>query len=113
MSSETNRFKNNRCDILVATPGRLIDHLENGGLTPYFSNLKTLVLDEADRLLDQGFMRDLEKIFARLPSRANVPRQAMLFSATMSADIKKVSRVVLWPVLLLTEKSGRRQCTAS
>jgi ATP-dependent RNA helicase MSS116 len=90
MNSETRRFKDQRCDILIATPGRLIDHLDNGGLQPKLANLTSLVLDEADRLLDSGFLNDLEKIFAKLPSRKVVPRQAMLFSATMSKEIKQV-----------------------
>lgn len=95
MNSEGKRFRNTRCDILIATPGRLLDHLENGSLRPKLANLKSLILDEADRLLDQGFSRDLEKIFAMLPSRRAVPRQAMLFSATMSKEVKQVCNAVL------------------
>jgi|SRR5882762_1062788 ATP-dependent RNA helicase MSS116 len=90
MNSEINRFKNDRCDILVATPGRLLDHLENSSLQPRFANLQSLILDEADRLLDQGFLNDLEKIIAKLPSKSVVPRQGMLFSATMSKEVRQV-----------------------
>jgi ATP-dependent RNA helicase MSS116 len=90
MNSEKNRFLNDRCDILVATPGRLLDHLENDVLQPKLANLQTLILDEADRLLDQGFLTELEKIFKFLPSRTAVPRHAMLFSATMSKEVKHV-----------------------
>lgn len=90
MNAETKRFNEGSCDILIATPGRLLDHLQNGTLKPKFAKLKSLILDEADRLLDQGFMRDLEKIFALLPDRNQVPRQAMLFSATMSNQVKQV-----------------------
>jgi ATP-dependent RNA helicase MSS116, mitochondrial len=90
MTSEMNRFKNERCDILIATPGRLLDHLLNGDLRPRFANIKSLILDEADRLLDQGFLNELMKIFAQLPSRNDVPRQVMLFSATMSSQVKQV-----------------------
>lgn len=70
--------------ILVATPGRLKDHLEN---TPGFSTrlkgVKVLVLDEADRLLDMGFRRDIEKIIAFIPKE----RQTLLFSATVSEEV--------------------------
>ena len=70
--------------ILVATPGRLKDHLEN---TPGFSTrlkgVKVLVLDEADRLLDMGFRRDIEKIMAATPK----DRQTLLFSATVPEEV--------------------------
>jgi len=95
MNSEINRLKNERCDILIATPGRLLDHLDNGGLQSKFANLQSLILDEADRLLDQGFLNELQKIFVKLPSRDVVPRQAMLFSATMSKEVKQV-RAGVW-----------------
>jgi ATP-dependent RNA helicase MSS116, mitochondrial len=85
-----NRFQTERCDIVVATPGRLLAHLENAKFQARFANLKSLILDEADTLLDQGFLNDLEKIFAKLPSKSEVPRQAMLFSATMNTEVKQV-----------------------
>jgi ATP-dependent RNA helicase MSS116 len=90
MNSEQRRLQHERCDILIATPGRLLDHLENGDVRSRLTNVQSLILDEADRLLDQGFLSALEKIFAFLPSRKQVPRQAMLFSATMSSEVKQV-----------------------
>jgi ATP-dependent RNA helicase RhlE len=69
-------------DILVATPGRLLD-LHNQGVIN-FSGIQFLVLDEADRMLDMGFLRDIKKILALLPSK----RQNLLFSATFSKEIK-------------------------
>jgi ATP-dependent RNA helicase MSS116, mitochondrial len=57
----------------IKTPGRLLDHLENRNLASKFGNLRCLVLDEADRLLDQGFRQDLEKIARFLP-RDSHPR---------------------------------------
>lgn len=75
-----------RADILIATPGRLLDHLTSGlALRP-----TVLILDEADRLLDQGFRKDLERILGFLPDRRGTRRQSMLFSATFDNAIKKV-----------------------
>ncbi len=73
-------------DILVATPGRLLDHLGQG--TADLSQVEILVLDEADRMLDMGFIHDIRKIIAKLPRE----RQTLLFSATFSDDIRKLAR---------------------
>ena len=72
-------------EILVATPGRLLDHIEQK--TVSLSQVQMLVLDEADRMLDMGFMPDLKKILALLPAK----RQNMMFSATFSKEIKKLA----------------------
>lgn len=72
-------------DILVATPGRLLDLAYQRAL--FFDDLEALVLDEADRMLDMGFGRDLDKIIERLP----VDRQNLLFSATMNEDVRSLS----------------------
>ena len=72
-------------DILVATPGRLLDHL--GQRTVNLSHVEILVLDEADRMLDMGFIRDIKRILALLPKR----RQNLLFSATFSDEIKTLA----------------------
>ena len=75
----------NGVDILVATPGRLLDHLGQGTLD--LSRVEILVLDEADRMLDMGFIRDIRKILAILPAK----RQNLLFSATFSDEIKALA----------------------
>ncbi len=79
------RALRNGVDVLVATPGRLLDLIGQGALT--LSKVEILVLDEADRMLDMGFVRDIKKIFALLPSK----RQNLLFSATFSKEIKKLA----------------------
>ncbi|HLP98660.1 MAG TPA: DEAD/DEAH box helicase [Sideroxyarcus sp.] len=71
-----------RVDILVATPGRLLDHLQQK--TVDLSHVEILVLDEADRMLDMGFIRDIKRVLAVLPKQ----RQNLLFSATFSDEIK-------------------------
>ncbi len=73
-------------DIVVATPGRLMDHMQRG--TVDFRAMEVLVLDEADRMLDMGFIRDVRKIVAALPA----DRQTMLFSATISPEVKAISK---------------------
>ncbi len=76
-------------DIIVATPGRLLDHMSR----PYanFKNLEVLVLDEADRMLDMGFLPDIRRILKYLPAK----RQTLFFSATMPTEIAKLSREML------------------
>ncbi|QDQ28538.1 DEAD/DEAH box helicase [Chitinimonas arctica] len=78
-----------RVDILVATPGRLLDHIQQGTLD--LSQVEILVLDEADRMLDMGFIRDIKKILALLPK----DRQNLLFSATFSDEIKLLADSLL------------------
>ena len=76
-------------DILVATPGRLLDHV--GQKTLDLSGVEILVLDEADRMLDMGFIRDIRKVLALLPKQ----RQTLLYSATFSDEIRTLAKTVL------------------
>ncbi|TXT21330.1 MAG: DEAD/DEAH box helicase domain protein [Gallionellaceae bacterium] len=84
-----NKLLSNPVDILVATPGRLIDHIERGRID--FSRLEMLVLDEADRMLDMGFIDDVERIAAATPAT----RQTLLFSATLDGVIGNLANRLL------------------
>ncbi|WP_009633465.1 DEAD/DEAH box helicase [Synechocystis sp. PCC 7509] len=77
-------------DIVVATPGRLLDHLEQKNLN--LSQIEILVLDECDRMLDMGFIHDIRKILAKLPSSS---RQTLMFSATFSTTIRQLANTLL------------------
>jgi ATP-dependent RNA helicase RhlE len=78
-------------DVLVATPGRLLDHMQRK--TVDLSQVEILVLDEADRMLDMGFIHDIRRIMKQLPNRDN--RQTLLFSATFSREIKQLADQLL------------------
>lgn len=89
------------CDILIATPGRLLDLIHQGELNTRF--IRTLILDEADRMLDMGFIRDIQKILKFLPRK----KQTLFFSATMPDEIKKLSSKILYrPYSINIEKSS-------
>ncbi|MCW8931260.1 MAG: DEAD/DEAH box helicase [Gammaproteobacteria bacterium] len=85
----------NGIDILVATPGRLLDHISQK--TVDLSQIEILVLDEADRMLDMGFIRDIRKVLALIPKQ----KQTLLFSATFSDEIKKLSNNLLQSPILI------------
>ncbi|HRC39037.1 MAG TPA: DEAD/DEAH box helicase, partial [Rubrivivax sp.] len=91
-------------DILVATPGRLLDHHQQGTLD--LKHVEIFVLDEADRMLDMGFIHDIKKVLAVLPAK----KQSLLFSATFSDEIKALAdRLLNAPVLI---EVARRNATA-
>ncbi|AKJ69784.1 RNA helicase [Pandoraea thiooxydans] len=91
-------------DILVATPGRLLDHMQQK--TVDLSRVEILVLDEADRMLDMGFIRDIRRVLAALPAK----RQNLLFSATFSDEIKALADGLLDRPALI--EVARRNTTA-
>lgn len=84
-----NKLLSQAVDILVATPGRLIDHIQRGRID--FSRLEMLILDEADRMLDMGFVHDVETIASSTPTS----RQTLLFSATLDSTIDKIAARLL------------------
>jgi ATP-dependent RNA helicase RhlE len=91
-------------EVVIATPGRLLDHMRLNQTR--FDHLHTLVLDEADRMLDMGFLPDLKRIIARLPAR----RQTLLFSATMPPVIARLATEILHHPQSIT--IGRRSAPA-
>jgi ATP-dependent RNA helicase RhlE len=91
-------------EVLIATPGRLLDHMRQN--QNRFDQIHTLVLDEADRMLDMGFLPDIKRIIARLPAR----KQTLLFSATMPPVIAKLAAEILRTPA--TVQVGRRSAPA-
>jgi ATP-dependent RNA helicase RhlE len=88
MDSQTKVLRRG-ADVIIATPGRLIDHLERGNVN--LSGIQVLVLDEADRMLDMGFIKDVRRIIGRVPPE----RQTLLFSATLSRDVTELAAGIL------------------
>merc|ERR1712166_989701 len=86
VSTDLRALRANRCDIVVATPGRLDDLMSRGALK--VNELEMLILDEADRLLDMGFQKALDRILSRLPKQ----RRTGLFSATQTAELDELAR---------------------
>ncbi len=92
-------------DVLIATPGRLIDHLQSGKAD--LSRVQTLILDEADRMLDMGFIEDIETIAAATPKN----RQTMMFSATFEGTVAKLAGDLLNQPLRIDVASHRQPLT--
>ena len=90
-------------DVIIATPGRLLDHMGQPGRYVNFTGLEVLVLDEADRMLDMGFLPDIKRVLAQLPAK----RQTLFFSATMPKPISDLSRQMLHaPVRINVERQS-------
>ncbi|PAJ74733.1 ATP-dependent RNA helicase [Pseudoalteromonas sp. NBT06-2] len=88
-------------DVLVATPGRLIDLMGQGAVK--FKNLEVLVLDEADRMLDMGFINDIKRILKILPAK----RQNLMFSATFSDDIRQLAKGLIYNPVEISVESNK------
>lgn len=89
--------------ILIATPGRLLELIEKNAV--HISNINTLVLDEADKMLNLGFKDEVDKIFSLLPKK----RQNLLFSTTLSSDVKTMQQVLLHKPLLIEIKETKNE----
>lgn len=95
-ASALSRFMNGSPSVLVATPGRLKDYLSENPTQAKFNNLRTVILDEADTMLEKGFLEDVKHILRLLPPKTS-GWQGMCFSATVPDKIKDVLKVVLMP----------------
>lgn len=95
INSEIRRLRERTPDILVATPGRCLDHMTHDGsnLQQITGQVRVLVCDEADNLLDMGFRPTIERILSFLPPKGK--RQALLFSATFPQDVQDLARFAL------------------
>ncbi|XP_008791429.2 DEAD-box ATP-dependent RNA helicase 31-like [Phoenix dactylifera] len=92
LTLEQKRMQANPCQILVATPGRLKDHIKNTpGFATRLMGVKVIVLDEADQLLDMGFRKDIENIIAAVPKQ----RQTLLFSATVPDEVRQICHIAM------------------
>lgn len=96
-ASNLNKFMHGAPSILVATPGRLLDYLSESATADRLSRVQTVILDEADTMLETGFLQNVKDILKLLPSKRSVGWQGMCFSATIPDKIKDVINNVLYP----------------
>ena len=105
IGKDQNMLNRDRCDILVATPGRLIDHLDNTqGFKQRLQRVGIVIFDEADQMLDMGFRPAIERILRDLPPKEN--RQTLLFSATVPKALLDIRRTALRPNSVFVDTVG-------
>jgi ATP-dependent RNA helicase MSS116 len=109
IKGDLSKLRNSPPDILIGTPGRLNDHLENNGLKGALSGLKNLVFDEADQLLEMGFRPAIEAMLRSLPPPST--RQTLLFSATMPEDVQGIARIAMRPDYQVVDTVGKEENT--
>ncbi len=103
--AQIKQLERGRCDIVVATPGRLLDFV--GKRVVRLHQVRTMIIDEADRMLDMGFIPDVRRIIGQTPKKQN--RQTMLFSATITSDVKRLAEQ--WCVNPISLETEREQMT--
>ena len=108
MNKDKNGFREQPA-MLVATPGRLNDHLENSGLDRQLTNMRCMIFDEADQLLDMGFRPAIQQMLARLPPKDT--RQTLLFSATMPNDVKAIAQLAMRQQYSFIDTVGAEEST--
>jgi ATP-dependent RNA helicase MSS116, mitochondrial len=96
LNKDLQNLKGGVVHMVVATPGRLLDHLQNNGMAERMKKLRVLILDEADQLLDMGFRPDIERILQQLQPSV-LTRQTLLFSATVPLSVEEIARLALKP----------------
>jgi superfamily II DNA/RNA helicase len=101
-SGDQKRALNEGCDLVVGTPGRLLDFIQSAWMST--RNLRHVVLDEADRMLDMGFINDVDAILRKTPAS----RQTMLFSATISPEVRRLSERYMYDPALVRMHRGTR-----
>ncbi len=110
VQADVRAFRSRVPNVLVATPGRLIDLMVNHNLLPLFERLRVLIFDEADQLLEQGFRPDVERILGHLQS-SKATRQTLLFSATLPGDVMQVAKIAAKPSVKLVDTVGEEEAT--
>eukprot|EP00752_Nemacystus_decipiens_P004212 g3849.t1 len=110
VNRDLNQLNSGAPDILVATPGRLLDLLENHGLARDMKSLDSLIFDEADQLLEMGFRPAIESILRNL-KQSKVSRQTLMFSATMPGDVQAIASIAMKPSYEVVDCVGEEENT--
>ncbi|CAN0122636.1 unnamed protein product [Ectocarpus sp. 13 AM-2016] len=110
VNRDLNQLNSGAPDIMVATPGRLLDLMENHGLGRGMRDLDTLIFDEADQLLEMGFRPAIENILRNLQA-SKASRQTLMFSATMPGDVQAIASIAMKPSYEVVDCVGEEENT--